>query len=109
MEVKYKIEHKFIPINLLIAFLIGLAAAIFVIASKETFNLDSGSQTLLTIIVGIVYLVTAIFMLLPKRVKTPVEIPKTIVFQSDPQKKPKEIIRIVEKKVRVPVVVLVVL
>lgn len=105
MEKRYKIEREFIPINLLIAFLIGLAAAIFVIASKETFGLSSGSQALLSIFVGIVYLVIAIFMLLPKKIKTPVDIPERIVFHSDPEKKPKEIVKVVEKIVekKVPV------
>lgn len=107
MEKRYKVEREFIPINLLIAFLIGLAAAIFVVASNETFGLSSGSQTLLTIFVGIVYLVIAVFMLLPKKIKTPVDIPREIVFHRDPEERPKEIIKIVEKIVekKVPVYV----
>lgn len=103
MEKRYKIEREFIPINLLIAFLIGLAAAIFVIASNETFGLSQSSQTLLTIFVGVVYLVIAVFMLLPKKVKTPINIPERIVFRNDPEEKPREIIKIIEKRIPVKV------
>jgi len=107
MEKKYKVEREFIPINLLIAFLIGLAAAIFIIASRETFKLSNSSQTLLTIFVGVIYLVITFFMLIPKKTKTPIDIPHRITFHHDPQEKPKEVIKIVEKivekKVPVPV------
>ncbi len=62
------IEEKGIePMNVLIAFLIGIGAALFVIGAIGSFELEGSAATFLMIAVIVVYLVVAFALLVPRR------------------------------------------
>ncbi|MBU2612556.1 MAG: hypothetical protein KKB62_02435 [Nanoarchaeota archaeon] len=106
------IEEKHIePINIVVIFLLGLAAALFVIGAITSFSVNN-NQTLI-IIVGVVYLIAIGAFLYPKKKKTHIHTPEPEIIERERViNKPfiKEVIRykdlpiekIVEKRVHVP-------
>ncbi len=77
--------------NIIVVFLIGLAATLFLFGALDSFNLSKNFQTILIVIISIVYLIVLIAFLWPKETTTPVEIEPTIIE--------KEIIKEIEKPV----------
>lgn len=91
MVTEYIVERKIEPINILIIFLIGLAASLFLLGSIDSFNLQGNLQTILIISTSVLYLIAVVAFLWPKKVKTPIEI--------DPEIIEREVERFVEKPV----------
>jgi hypothetical protein len=84
-----EIEEKNIdPINIIVIFLLGLAAALFIIGAITSFSVKD-NQTLM-IIVGAVYFIVAIALLYPKKRKTLIHTPEPEIVETE---------RIVEKPV----------
>ena len=91
-------ERRIEPMNILIVFLIGIGAALFVIASFGTFALTGSSATFLMIAVIVVYLVVAFALLIPRRHLT--KLPEPEVIEREVVKKvEKPVEKIVEKPV----------
>jgi hypothetical protein len=85
-------EKKIEPINILIIFLIGIAAALFLIGSIGSFNLKGTSQTTLIIATIIIYLIALVAFLYPKKIRTKLAHPKPEIIE-------KEIIKTIEKPI----------
>ncbi len=83
-------ERGIEPMNILIAFLIGIGAALFVIGSIGSFGLEGGAVTFLMIAVIIVYLIVAFALLVPRKHLT--KLPEPGVIE-------REVVREVEKPV----------
>lgn len=66
----YIVERHIEPINILIIFLIGLAAALFLIGSFDTFNIQGEAQQILIGSTIVLYLIAAVAFLWPKKKKT---------------------------------------
>ena len=88
---KFIEEKRIESINILIVFLLGLAAALFILGSIQTFNIYGGTQTLLIVSTIVLYLIAVIAFLYPRKIKTPIEIEPEIIE--------KEVVREVEKPV----------
>ncbi|HKL23450.1 MAG TPA: hypothetical protein VJ895_01740 [Candidatus Nanoarchaeia archaeon] len=83
-------ERGIEPMNILIAFLIGIGAALFVIGSIGSFGLEGGAATFLMVAVIIVYLIVAFALLVPRKHLT--KLPEPGVIE-------REVVREVEKPV----------
>jgi predicted nucleic acid-binding protein len=83
-------ERRIEPMNILIAFLIGIGAALFVIGALGSFELSGGAATFLMIAVIIVYLIVAFALLVPRKHTT---------FLPEPGVVEREVIREVEKPI----------
>lgn len=92
MVTEYIEEKRIEPINILIVFLIGLAASLFLLGSIDSFDIKGNLQTVLIISTCVLYAVALVAFLWPKKVKTPIEIDPEIVD------------RVVEKVVEKPVI-----
>jgi hypothetical protein len=110
------IEERFHdPMNILIVFLLGLAAVLFVIGSMNSFDLDSAYRVVFIVGVFTVYAIVSIFFLKSKKIKTPIEINPEIIerqverFIDRPIEKiiykDRPVEKIVERKVVEPVIV----
>lgn len=86
---KYIEEKRLQPINILIVFLIGIAAALFVIGSINSFNITGPLQKVLIAITIIVYAITLFAFLKPEMTKIP-------LVENEP--------KVVERIVKEPVV-----
>ncbi len=76
-----EIEEKRIePMNIVAIFLLGLAAALFIIGAITSFSIVN-NQTLM-IIVGIVYFVVAVALLYPKKRRTSISIPEPQIVET---------------------------
>ncbi len=104
------------PINILLAFLIGIGAILFIMASINSFDLDKTGRIILILATIVVYTVVVVVLLHPKIVLR--KIPRdTIIERVETIEKPviKEVVKVkpivkykekeVIKKVLVPVVV----
>lgn len=91
MATEYIEERHVEPINILIVFLIGLAAALFLIGSIDSFGIAGTLQTVLIISTCVLYAIALVAFLWPKKTLTPIEI--------EPEVIEKEVERIVEKPV----------
>ena len=76
------VEESYIdPMNILIVFLLGLAAFLFVLGTVRSFDVSGTMQIVLISIVGILYVISLFAFLKPKKVKTPIEIDPEIIHQ----------------------------
>ncbi|MEA3414438.1 MAG: hypothetical protein U9Q99_02845 [Nanoarchaeota archaeon] len=101
------IEEKIIePINILLSFLIGIAAILFILGARGSFGLDESGFIILIAAVIVIYAFVVIVLLKPKKVlkKLPRDtiVEKTQIIEKPILKKvqvPKTIIRYKEKPV----------
>lgn len=77
----YHEEKKIIPIHILVVFLLGLAAILFIIGSIGSFDLESKSQNSIVIITTIIYIIIAIAFLYPHKKKTMITPPEPEVIE----------------------------
>jgi len=66
----YIIERKIDPMNILIVFLIGLAATLFLVGSIETFEVVGQLQVILIVSTSVLYLVALVAFLWPRKTET---------------------------------------
>jgi hypothetical protein len=83
-------EKRIEPINILIAFLIGVGAALFVIGSIGSFGLEGNIVTFFIVAVIVVYLIVVFALLVPR---------KHLIKLPEPGVVEKEVIREVEKPI----------
>jgi len=83
-------ERKIEPINILIIFLLGLAAGLFILGAIDSFKMTNLNQQTLIIVVGIVYFISLIAFLYPKKRRTNLHTPEPEVIEKE---------RIVEKPI----------
>lgn len=69
---EYIEEKRIQPINILIVFLIGIAATLFIIGSINSFNITGTLQKVLIAITIIIYAITLFAFLKPEKTKTPI-------------------------------------
>ena len=69
MKKGYSVERHFEPINILIVFLLGIASVLFIAASTQTFGIPQSLRPIFSIGIGIVYIISAVYFLRPKKVK----------------------------------------
>lgn len=86
---KYIEEKRLHPINILIVFLIGIAAALFLIGSINSFGITGPLQNVLIAITAIVYAIALFAFLRPEKTKIP-------LIENEPE--------IIERIVKEPVV-----
>ena len=108
------IEEKHIePINIVVIFLLGLAAALFVLGAITSFSIKD-NQTLM-IIVAAVYLLAAVAFLYPKKKKTHIHTPEPEIIERERlvekpvervvvKYKDRPVEKIVEKSIGVPII-----
>lgn len=102
-------EKRIEPMNILVIFLLGLAAALFILGAITSFDIEN-NQTLM-IIVGVVYLIAIIAFLYPKKKGIHIHTPEAEVVERETfidRPVIKEVIkykdRPVEKHIEVPIV-----
>ena len=91
-------ERRIEPMNILIAFLIGLGAALFVLGALGSFEISGSAATFLMVAVIIIYLIVAFALLIPRKHTT--LLPEPGVVEREVIKEiEKHVDRIVEKQV----------
>ncbi|MCR4327477.1 MAG: hypothetical protein NUV46_02755 [Nanoarchaeota archaeon] len=72
-------EKKIEPMNILVIFLLGLAAALFILGAITSFNIEN-NETLM-IVVGVVYLIAIVAFLYPKKKGIHIHTPEPEVIE----------------------------
>ncbi|MBS3084866.1 hypothetical protein J4411_03055 [Candidatus Pacearchaeota archaeon] len=93
-------ERKIEPINIVVIFLLGLAATLFVLGAITSFSIKNNGT--LIIIVGIIYLIVIFAFLYPKKKSIHIHTPETEIIEKERMvEKPiiKEIVKYKEKPI----------
>lgn len=97
MVVKYIEERKTEQINILIIFLLGIAAALFLIASIQSFQMSSLLKIILITSTSFLYIIAAVAFLWPRKIKTPIEIEPKIIEKTVFRNVEKPVIRYIKQ------------
>lgn len=93
-------ERTIEPINILIVFLLGIAAIVFIFASINSFDLRDNLQRTLIILTCVLYVIALFAFLYPKKTRTKLPEDKIVHVEKEVIKEvPKHIIKYREKPV----------
>ncbi|PJE81767.1 hypothetical protein COU58_00375 [Candidatus Pacearchaeota archaeon CG10_big_fil_rev_8_21_14_0_10_32_42] len=106
-------EKRIEPINILVIFLLGLAATLFILGSITSFSIEN-NETLM-IIVAVVYVIAIVAFLYPKKKETHIHTPEPEVIERETfvekpfekvviQYRDRPVIQEVEKHIAVPII-----
>lgn len=100
MKEGFLTEKRIEPINILIVFLIGVAAILFTVATIRTFSLEEDFRIFIFIAVGVVYLIVLFAFLKPKHI-TKILPKQDVIIKTVEVEKPivQEVVKEIEKEV----------